>query len=106
MSRSADERFADMLAAIERCRAYAPHLDVGDLGSMAYDAILRNLAVLGEAVRTLPEEARAEYPDVPWPAIAGLRNVVIHEHFRIDPDVVRDLVENQLARFADRLRAR
>ncbi|SFC31642.1 Protein of unknown function DUF86 [Nocardioides terrae] len=73
---------------------------------MAYDAILRNLAVLGEAVRALPEEARAEYPDVPWPAIAGLRNVVIHEYFRVDPDVVRDIVENQLAPFADQLRAR
>ncbi|WP_245750221.1 HepT-like ribonuclease domain-containing protein [Nocardioides terrae] len=95
-----------MLAAIERCQAYAPHLDVGDLSSMAYDAILRNLAVLGEAVRALPEEARAEYPDVPWPAIAGLRNVVIHEYFRVDPDVVRDIVENQLAPFADQLRAR
>lgn len=66
MSRSADDRFADMLAAIERSQTYAPHLDdAGELGAMAYDAILRNLAVLGEAVRALPEETRAEYPDVP-----------------------------------------
>jgi len=47
MSRSVDERFADMLAAIERCQTYARHLDEGDLGAMAYNAILRNLAVLG-----------------------------------------------------------
>lgn len=106
MSRSADERFTDMLAAIERCQSYAPHLEVGELRAMAYDAILRNLAVLGEAVRALPEGARAEYPDVPWPSIAGLRNVVIHEYFRVDPGVVRDIVDNQLGPLADQLRAR
>ena len=57
MSRSEDERFADILGAIERCLEYAPHLHSDELGSMAYDAVLRNLAVVGEAVRT---DARAQ----------------------------------------------
>lgn len=52
---------------------------------MAYDAVLRNLAVIGEAVRTLPEETRASMPDVPWASIAGLRKVVGHEYFRVAP---------------------
>jgi uncharacterized protein with HEPN domain len=46
---------------------------------MARDAILRNLAVIGEAARSLPAEVKLRSPDTPWPSIAGLRNVVVHE---------------------------
>lgn len=105
MSRSPDERFADILAAVERCRAYAPHLRDKDLGAMARDAILRNLAVIGEAVRALPQESKDTAPEVPWASIAGLRNVVIHEYFRVDPHLVEDIVEHHLDRLAEALSA-
>lgn len=49
------------------------------------ERVLRNLAVVSEAVRALPAETRDQIPDVPWAAIAGLRNVV-HEYFRVDRD--------------------
>lgn len=71
---------------------------------MAYDAVLRNLAVIGEAVRSLPSETRGRMPDVPWAAIAGLRNIVVHEYFRVIPDLILDLVDHQLASLAERLR--
>lgn len=105
MRRSDSERFADILAAIQRCRDYEPHLRSDELASMAYDAILRNLAVIGEAVRSLPAETRDAMPDVPWSAIAGLRNVVVHEYFRVNPDLILDIVDNQLTPLADRLRS-
>lgn len=74
-----------------------------ELTSMAYDAVLRNLAVIGEAVRALPSETRDRFPEVPWAAIAGLRNIVIHEYFRVDRELILDIVDNQLAPLADRL---
>lgn len=70
---------------------------------MAYDAVLLNLAVIGEAVRALPSETRDRAPDVPWGAIAGLRNVVVHEYFRVDAELILDIVDNQLVPRADRL---
>ena len=70
---------------------------------MAYDAVLRNLAVVGEAVKSLPPELKDRHPDIPWSSIAGLRNVVVHEYFRVDPDLVRDIVDHQLARLLDDL---
>jgi len=42
-------------------------------------------------------------PDVPWPAITGLRNIVVHEYFRVNPDLILDIVDHQLAPLADRL---
>lgn len=104
MSRPEQERFTDILHAIERCQHYAPYLRSDELAAMAYDAVLRNLAVIGEAVRALPVETRDRIPDVPWAAIAGLRNVVVHEYFRVDREVILDIVENQLGPMADRLR--
>lgn len=68
---------------------------------MAYDAVLRNLAVIGEAVRALPDEFKRAYPQIPWPSIAGLRNVVVHEYFRVNPDLIRDILADPLTQLAD-----
>lgn len=102
MSRSAQERFADIRVAIDRCFDYRPHLDdfESPLASMAHDAILRNLAVIGEAVRALPHSATEEIPGVPWASIAGLRNVVVHEYFRVDLALITDIVDDELRSLA------
>lgn len=106
MSRSAVDRFSDILAAIDRCLEYRPYLDdpKPHISSMAYDAVLRNLAVIGEAARALPESETTLMPLVPWRAIAGLRNVVVHEYFRVNPDLIRDIVDSQLVPLAEALR--
>ena len=101
MSRSDAERLEDIRAAISRCIAYRDHLDSAEFGSMAYDAVLRNLAVTGEAVKSLPDDFKLEHVGTPWPSIAGLRNVVVHECPRVNPDTIRDIVDNQLAPLLD-----
>ena len=93
----------DIQAAIARCMVYRDRLDSAELGEMAYDAILRNLAVIGEAVKALPDDFKRDRAGIPWPSIAGLRNVVVHEYFRVDPDMIRDIVDNQLAPLLDGL---
>lgn len=103
MSRDAGERFADILAAIERCRRYSEHLDDQDesIVAMASDAILRNLAVIGEAVRSLPDEVKSAAPTTPWMSIAGLRNIVIHEYFRVDGSLIEEIVRDELEPLAN-----
>lgn len=73
---------------------------------MAYDALLRNLAVIGEAVRSLPSETQGAMPDVPWASIAGLRNIVVHEYFRVNPDLILDIVDHELVDLASAIRNR
>lgn len=73
---------------------------------MAYDAVLRNLAVIGEAVRALPEDELAQVESVPGAAIAGLRNVVVHEYFRIQPSLVVDILDDELIPLARAVRQR
>lgn len=50
--------------------------------NMIQDAVIRNLEVIGEAVKNLSSDLRAQHPDIPWTRIAGMRDVLIHESLR------------------------
>ncbi len=52
--------------------------------NLVKDAVLRNLEVIGEAAKNIPDEIREEYSNVPWKRIIGLKNIVIHEYFGVD----------------------
>jgi uncharacterized protein with HEPN domain len=52
------------------------------------DAVIRNLEIIGEAVRNIPLAFRAAHPGVPWQQAAALRNVLIHEYFGVDLRIV------------------
>lgn len=60
------------------------------------DAVARRLETIGEAVKHLPDDFRAQYPDVPWKLIAGLRDVLIHEYFNVRIMRVWHVVANDL----------
>ena len=44
------------------------------------DAIIRNLQVMGEAVKKVSRETRAEHPEIPWKDISGMRDRVVHDY--------------------------
>ena len=60
------------------------------------DAVVRNLEVIGEAVRNIPADIRERYPEIEWHRIAGLRNILIHEYFGISMKIIWDIVTNKL----------
>jgi uncharacterized protein with HEPN domain len=64
------------------------------------DAMLYNLMILGEAVKGLSDETKARRPEVPWREIAGLRDLLAHEYYRIELSVIEDIVERDLTPLA------
>ncbi len=60
------------------------------------DAILRNLEVLGEAARNVPDEIRNELLQIEWRKLIAFRNMISHEYFGVDYELVWDVVENKL----------
>jgi len=72
---------------------------------LVQSAILHRLALLGEACRALSPELREAHPDVPWPQIVAFRNVVIHEYFGLDPELVWVIVTEHIAALGERLRS-
>lgn len=59
-------------------------------------AFVRSLEVIGEAVKNLPEEFRASYPEVEWRPIARMRDRLIHGYFGVDYQLVWDVVQEKL----------
>jgi uncharacterized protein with HEPN domain len=60
------------------------------------DSVIRRLEVIGEAARRVSADGRASMPELPWPQMVGLRNVMIHEYDAVDLTVVWDTVRKDL----------
>lgn len=105
MSRNTEQRLADILQAIDRCRRYVDTLNGDDLGliDMAEDAVERNLQIIGEAANHLPPEIIDAHPEIPWPQIRGFRNILVHQYFGVDVATIRDVVEMHLPPLAEAL---
>ena len=71
---------------------------------LVYDAVLRNLEVLGEAAKKVPDSVRARHPSVEWRAIAGLRDVLAHAYFALDEATLWDIVAQKVPALAEVLR--
>lgn len=67
------------------------------------DAVIRNLEVIGEASSHLPIEIQEQYPDVPWSMMKGIRNILAHEYFGVDLEIVWKTVQDDLPILKKRL---
>jgi uncharacterized protein with HEPN domain len=92
MSKDRDYRLflEDILISIQKIEKYTADLTFeafsGD--DLVVDAVIRNLEIIGEAVKKLPRGIRERYSDIPWKEVAGFRDVLIHDYFGIDIGVV------------------
>ncbi len=62
---------------------------------LVFYAVLKALENVGEAVKNIPEDIKQQYP-LEWKKIAGLRDVIIHEYFGIDAEIIWDVVKNKI----------
>lgn len=97
----------DMLEFCLKAMAYAAPLTEGTLldEPMRYDAILRNIELIGEASTHLAPATRALAPEIPWREIVGTRNRVAHGYLGIAPDTVWSILNEELPVLRDQLRA-
>jgi uncharacterized protein with HEPN domain len=88
----------DILESIKKIESYIADLSYDDFikNDLIRDAVLRNLEVIGEAAKSIPDEVREEYSDIPWRRIIGLRNIVIHEYFGVDFENIWKIIKENI----------
>lgn len=59
-------------------------------------AVIHSLQIIGEAARQMPKSFREKYPDFPWRETASLRNVIAHEYFGLDMDIIWDVIKTRI----------
>jgi uncharacterized protein with HEPN domain len=105
VSRSWELFLRDMLEAARKVIRYTGNRQVEAFvaDEMAYDATLRNLEVLGEAAKGIPEEIRQRYPEVDWRGVAGLRDILAHAYFAFDDATLWKIVRTDVPQLLDLL---
>lgn len=66
-------------------------------------AVLKGLEIIGEAGVHLEEQIKEQYPEVEWPEIIAVRNILVHEYFNVDLEIVWDIIQNDLPRLKTQL---
>lgn len=94
-----DERLQDILEAIARIERHAvKDREQFDRDEMLQTWYLHHLLIIGEAVRALSPELRSLHPEVPWPEIIAMRNIIVHEYFGIDTTEIWNAVRRDVPR--------
>src|SRR2546427_116612 len=65
--------------------------------SRTYHAILRQLEMMGEAVKFIPDAIRLAYPQIAWHSIIATRNILTHVYFSVDDDIIWSVVSEEIA---------
>ena len=80
----------DMKIACEKVARYVKNMRQKQFieDEKTYDAVVRNLTIIGEAVKNVPQEFRELHQNIEWRKIAGFRDVAVHDYFGIDEDIL------------------
>jgi len=90
----------DMLHSIDKIQRFTQGMSFQDFeqNELVFDAVIRNLEIIGEATRHIPDHFEQANPQIPWRQMSGFRNILIHEYFGVDEEIVWEVVSKELPR--------
>lgn len=98
MPRDSKVYLEDVVAAAEKIRRYVSDLteEQFSVNDLVVDAVARNLEVIGEAVKHVPDHVRGRCPEIEWKKIAGLRDILIHQYFGMNLAIIWEIVRDKV----------
>lgn len=91
------EKLRDILDAIERIEKYAVQgRQSFKQNELIQSWFIQHLQIIGEASRVISADIREQHPEVPWSQMIGMRNILTHNYFEIDIEVVWSVAERNL----------
>ncbi len=107
MSRDEIMYLQDIAESCEKVLQFTKGFTQSDLvqDKKTYDAVVRNLEIIGEAAKRISDKLRVQLPDIEWRKIAGMRDMLAHVYFGIDNDILWDVVQNKVPQLAKTINA-
>ncbi len=99
-------RIDDIRESLDKITRYVKNLeyDTWKNDEKTFDAVIRNLEIIGEAAHQIPRHIQEKYPDIPWLQMKGMRNMLIHEYFGVDADILWQTICEDLPDLKNKLR--
>lgn len=103
MSRDLGLYLTDIIRAIDKIQKYTNGMTYDDLlaDDKTFDAVIHNLQIIGEATKQIPEVIRQKYPHIEWRKIAGLRDIIAHAYFNVNPKIMWNILTTKLKPLRD-----
>ncbi len=100
MSRKFELYLSDIAECCQNVKEYTRGMSFEEFSAdkKTIDAVVRNLEIIGQAVKNIPNELLENNPEIEWKKIARFRDIIVHRYFKIDLEVVWDVIENQLTK--------
>jgi len=95
----------DIIEHIEKAQRFIEGLDFQDFvrDEKTVYAVIRCIEIIGEASKAVPREVREKHPEIPWKAMAGMRDRLIHGYFGMNPEIVWITVVKDLPPLKEKL---
>jgi uncharacterized protein with HEPN domain len=94
----------DIQEAIAKIEKYAVRgRQVFDEDELIQIWMIHNLQIVGEASASMSEEFVNQHPEIPWIDIADFRNVLVHQYFRVDVDIVWFIVKQEIPKLKNQI---
>lgn len=96
--REATVYLQDILTSLSRIKDYTKGFSFEAFSNdfKTIDAVVRNLEIIGEAARNMPEKVLEKYSDIPWSNMISMRNKILHEYFGVDMEILWKTIKEDL----------
>jgi uncharacterized protein with HEPN domain len=97
--------FEDIIESISKIESYTVDLSYDDFenNNLITDAVVRNIEIIGEASKNIPNEIQSLYGDIPWQKLRGIRNRIVHDYFNVDRTIIWFIVTYELTNLKNSL---
>lgn len=100
-----EQRLLHIAEAITEIENYTRNVDLSEFkgNSMIKFASIKQIEIIGEAAKNISDQTKEKFPGIEWKQIAGLRNILVHEYFGVDADLIWQIIQVDIPELKSKL---